>query len=60
MWDALARVDRRNRPGKSPHISADWPHSWRTIQAAFSGVDPAERRAILAGNAMRLYGFGDD
>jgi predicted TIM-barrel fold metal-dependent hydrolase len=41
-----------------PHISADWPYSWRSIQAAFSGVPAAERDQILAGNAMRLYGFG--
>jgi predicted TIM-barrel fold metal-dependent hydrolase len=40
-----------------PHISADWPHSWRTIQASMSGVAPADRRLILAGNAQRLYGF---
>jgi uncharacterized protein len=41
-----------------PHISADWPHSWRTIEAVFSGVPRAERDLILAGNAARLYGFG--
>jgi len=41
-----------------PHISTDWPASWRTIQAAFSGVPPDERHLILAGNAARLYGFG--
>ena len=23
-----------------PHISADWPYSWRTIQASMSGVPP--------------------
>jgi predicted TIM-barrel fold metal-dependent hydrolase len=40
-----------------PHISADWPNSWRTIQATFSGVPTAERQLILAGNAQRLYGF---
>jgi predicted TIM-barrel fold metal-dependent hydrolase len=40
-----------------PHISADWPYSWRTIQAAFSGVDPHDRGLILAGNAQRLYHF---
>ncbi|MEO8693322.1 MAG: amidohydrolase family protein [Acidimicrobiales bacterium] len=40
-----------------PHISADWPNSWRTIQAAFSGVPTAERQLILAGNAQRLFGF---
>lgn len=42
-----------------PHISADWPNSWRTIQASFSGVPSAERDLILAGNACRLYGLGD-
>ena len=41
-----------------PHISADWPESWRTIQAAFSGVPAEERRLVLAGNAQRLYEFG--
>ena len=41
-----------------PHISADWPLSWRVIQSSMSGVPRAERRAILAGNAQRLYHFG--
>ncbi len=41
-----------------PHVSADWPNSWKTIQATFSGVPAPERHAILAGNAARLYGFG--
>ena len=41
-----------------PHISADWPYSWRTIQASMAGVPRAERDLILAGNAERLYGFG--
>jgi predicted TIM-barrel fold metal-dependent hydrolase len=40
-----------------PHISADWPYSWRTIQASMSGVPAAEKQLILAGNASRLYGF---
>jgi predicted TIM-barrel fold metal-dependent hydrolase len=40
-----------------PHISADWPNSWRTIQAAFSGVPSDERNLMLAGNAQRLWGF---
>ncbi len=41
-----------------PHISADWPYSWRSIQAAMSGVPHEEREQLLAGNAVRLYGFG--
>jgi predicted TIM-barrel fold metal-dependent hydrolase len=40
-----------------PHVGADWPNSWRTIGADFSGVDRAERDLILAGNAERLYHF---
>jgi len=41
-----------------PHISADWPTSWRVIQSSLSGVPADQRHAILAGNAQRLYGFG--
>jgi predicted TIM-barrel fold metal-dependent hydrolase len=40
-----------------PHISADWPYSWRSIQAAMSGVPHDEREKLLAGNAARVYGF---
>jgi predicted TIM-barrel fold metal-dependent hydrolase len=40
-----------------PHISADWPFSWRTIQASLSGVPTDEAGLILAGNAARLYHF---
>ena len=41
-----------------PHISADWPNSWRTIQAVDGRHRPADRELILAGNAQRLYKFG--
>jgi predicted TIM-barrel fold metal-dependent hydrolase len=41
-----------------PHISADYPYSWRTIQASMAGIVPAQRDLILHGNAERLYGFG--
>ena len=41
-----------------PHIGADWPNSNRTIAATFATVPFDERRAILAGNAMAMYGFG--
>ena len=51
-------VDRILWSSDYPHISADWPASWRTIQAAFSGVPADERHQILAGNTQRLYGFG--
>ena len=35
-----------------PHISADWPYSWRTIQASMSGVPREERDLILAGKTV--------
>jgi predicted TIM-barrel fold metal-dependent hydrolase len=39
-----------------PHTGADWPNSWATIEKHFAGVPDEERHAILAGNALRLYG----
>jgi uncharacterized protein len=59
-------IDNRHRIGLErilwssdyPHISADWPNSWRTIEASMSGVPRAERDLILAGNAVRLYKLG--
>ena len=41
-----------------PHITSDWPYSWKTVNATFMGVPDDERHAILAGNAQRLFGFG--
>jgi predicted TIM-barrel fold metal-dependent hydrolase len=40
-----------------PHISSDWPHSWKTIDETFAAVPAPEREAILHGNAERLYKF---
>jgi predicted TIM-barrel fold metal-dependent hydrolase len=50
-------VDRMMWSSDYPHIGADWPHSWRSIGNAFSGVPLAEQELMLAGNAARLYGF---
>lgn len=38
-----------------PHITSDWPESWKTVNAAFANVDAADRHAILAGNAINLF-----
>jgi predicted TIM-barrel fold metal-dependent hydrolase len=54
----LIGVDRILWSSDYPHVSADWPNSWKTIQATFAGVSASERQAIVAGNAARLYGFG--
>ena len=50
-------VERMLWSSDYPHISTDWPYSWRTIQASMSGLSPDEKHLILAGNAARLYGF---
>jgi uncharacterized protein len=41
-----------------PHSGADWPNSWRTIEDHFADVPDDEKAAILAGNALRIYGPG--
>ena len=51
-------VDRMMWSTDYPHVGADWPNSWRTIAADFSGVPDDERDLILAGNARRVYGLG--
>jgi len=52
-------VERMLWSSDYPHISSDWPHSWKTINETFAGVPIVERDAILAGNAQRLYGLVD-
>ena len=40
-----------------PHITTDWPLSWKTINATFADVPPNEKHAILCGNSLRLFKF---
>jgi predicted TIM-barrel fold metal-dependent hydrolase len=51
-------VERMLWSNDYPHIVSDWPYSWKTINATFANVPADERHAILAGNAMRIFGFG--
>ena len=51
-------VDRMLWSSDFPHVGANWPNSWRVIEAEMSGVPSAERALMLAGNAQELYGFG--
>jgi predicted TIM-barrel fold metal-dependent hydrolase len=50
-------VDRMLWSSDYPHITTDWPYSWKTINATFSDVPPDEKHAILAGNSLRLFKF---
>lgn len=51
-------VDRMLWSNDHPHITSDWPNSWKTINASFAGVPDEDRQKILAGNAQRLLKFG--
>lgn len=50
-------VDRMMWSNDYPHITSDWPNSWKTINATFATVDDDDRDALLAGNAARIFGF---
>jgi predicted TIM-barrel fold metal-dependent hydrolase len=51
-------VDRMMWSSDYPHITSDWPNSWKSINDRFSAVPAAERHAILCANAQRIFGFG--
>ncbi len=53
-------VERMLWSSDYPHVTTDWPYSWKTVHLTFAGVPEDERYAILAGNAERLFGFGSD
>jgi predicted TIM-barrel fold metal-dependent hydrolase len=40
-----------------PHYEGSWPNSLKCLREMLSGVPETEIRAILAGNASRIYGF---
>ena len=48
-------VDRMLWSNDYPHITSDWPQSWKTVNAQFADVPEDEKHAILAGNALRVY-----
>jgi predicted TIM-barrel fold metal-dependent hydrolase len=43
-----------------PHREGCWPYSTEHLRLAFAGVEVAEVRAMVGGNAARLYGFDLD
>ncbi len=55
----LVGVERMMWSNDYPHITSDWPYSWKTINAAFADVPVDEREAILAGNAERIFKFSE-
>jgi predicted TIM-barrel fold metal-dependent hydrolase len=48
-------VERMLWSNDYPHITSDWPYSWKTVNAQFADVGADERHAMLAGNALRIY-----
>ena len=43
-----------------PHLEGCWPYSRDHLRLAFAGVPEADVRAMVGGNAARLYGFDLD
>lgn len=43
-----------------PHLEGCWPYSRQHLRLAFAGVPEAEVRAMVGGNAARVYGFDLD
>jgi predicted TIM-barrel fold metal-dependent hydrolase len=50
-------VDRLLWASDYPHSDSTWPHSQKVIERDFAGVPADDLAAILAGNAMALYGL---
>jgi len=40
-----------------PHPEGTWPHTRAQMRETFTGLPEADLRAMLGGNAARLYGF---
>jgi predicted TIM-barrel fold metal-dependent hydrolase len=40
-----------------PHYEGTFPYTRKALRRAFCDVEPGETRAMLGGNAARLYGF---
>ena len=43
-----------------PHPEGTWPHTREQMRETFRGLPEAELRAMLGGNAVRVYGFDAD
>ncbi len=50
-------VDRIMWGSDFPHLEGCWPYSRAHLRLAFAGVPEHEVRAMVGGNAARLYGF---
>ncbi|OBJ00629.1 hypothetical protein A5660_24840 [Mycobacterium alsense] len=42
-----------------PHPESTYPHSAKVLERLFQGIDINSTRAIIAGNAQRLFGFNE-
>jgi predicted TIM-barrel fold metal-dependent hydrolase len=40
-----------------PHPEGTWPHTREQMRETFTGLPEGELRAMLGGNAVRVYGF---
>jgi hypothetical protein len=42
-----------------PHPESTYPNSGKILDRLFEGIDSDSARAIVGGNAQRLFGFAD-
>ena len=54
----LIGVDRVMWSTDFPHVECAWPQSMKLIEETFTGVSPADRWKITAGNAIDYFGLG--
>lgn len=58
--EAIERIGAENVMWESdyPHTDTTWPKSQELIEEHLGGLPDAIRHAVLAGNAVRVYGLG--
>ncbi len=54
---ATIGVDKIMWGSDFPHEEGTYPHSREALAHTYSGIDPAEVRQMVGGNAARVYGF---
>jgi predicted TIM-barrel fold metal-dependent hydrolase len=63
VFDDPIGVQLRDRAGVDkimwstdfPHIVTRWPKSWELVEEQFAGVPEDEKKAMLAGNAVKFF-----
>jgi predicted TIM-barrel fold metal-dependent hydrolase len=68
FWYEQAGIELRDAVGVDnimwesdyPHIASTYPQSWKFVERSLGGVPDGERKKMLYGNALSLYGLSLD